>query len=289
MTGPSELTFENDVRQRIYEYVERNGTASPSEIRHQVRIDTGPPASKPARSSGLTAERTPMPVAQVREHLQGLESEGYLAQDGGTYRVAVGDDRATHEVEGGTVIVRPARHEDLADLAAVVEEVASEETYVDARTIAAVIDHEETPTRHNERESRVFFIATHSPDGGDAGTDDADGNNGDGGDGGDGNGEIVGWVHLEGLQLAELRHVAELTVGVVAPHRREGIGKRLLDHGLEWAGGAGYEKLYQTLPATNEEAISFLESEGWEREATHADHYRISDEYVDEALLAIWV
>lgn len=278
MTGPADPTFESDVRRRIYEYVERNGAASPSEIRHEVRIDAGPPASKPARSGGHSAERTPMPVAQVREHLMALDVGGYLIQDNGKYRVAIADNRAAHPVDDGIVTIRPARNEDHAELASVIRDVASEDTYIVARAIAEAIDHEETLLRHNQRRSRVFFVATYQP-------------NGDTNDEyePDEEGKIVGWVHLEGLRLDELRHVAELTVGVVADHRQEGIGKRLLEHGSGWATEAGYEKVYQTLPATNEDAIVFLESEGWEREATHVNHYRIGDEYVDEVLLATWL
>lgn len=286
MNGPADPTFESDVRRRIYEYVERNGAASPSEIRHQVRVDAGPPSSKPARSSGLAAERTPMPVAQVREHLTALDAGGYLVQENGRYRVAIGDRRAAHPVDGGTVVIRPARHEELTDLAGVIKDVASEETYIVARTIAEAIDHEETLLRHNERQSRVFFVATYHPNGDGEEESDADAVSTADRESSE---EIVGWVHLEGLRQTELRHVAELTVGVVPDHRREGIGERLLDHGLGWAAEAGYEKIYQTLPATNDDAISFLESAGWDREATHADHYRIDDAYVDEVLLATWL
>jgi hypothetical protein len=39
-------------------------------------------------------------------------------------------------------------------------------------------------------------------------------------------------------------------------------------------------------PATNEEAIEFLKTRGWETEAVRDGHYRIDDEYVDEVMLA---
>jgi ribosomal protein S18 acetylase RimI-like enzyme len=283
MSDSADPIFENDVRRRIYEYVERNGAASPSEIRHQVRIDAGPPASKPARSSGLSTARTPIPVAQVREHLDALEESDYLLQEDGTYHIALGKNRATHGIESGTVTIRPARQGDLEELGAVIRQVASEDTYIVARTIAEAIDHEETLLRHNERQSRVFFVATYTPE-----EEDTE----DGGERkavNDAPETIVGWVHLEGLRLAAMDHVAELTVGVLAEHRQEGIGDQLVGHGLDWAEEAGYEKIYQTLPATNERAISFLESEAWEREATHKNHYRIDEEYVDEVLLAAWL
>ena len=283
MSGPTDPTFEDDLRRRIYEYVERSGAASPSEIRHQVRIDAGPPASKPARSSGLSTERTPMPVAQVREHLVALEESGYLLQEDGTYRIALGEEGTAHAIESGTVTIRPARHEDLTELGAIIRQVAGEETYIVARTIAEAIDHEETLLRHNERQSRVFFVATYTPE------EEGNGDEAERKAASADPEEIVGWVHLEGLRLAAMNHVAELTVGVLAEYRQAGIGDRLVEHGLEWAERAGYEKIYQTLPATNERAISFLESEAWEREATHKDHYRIGEDYVDEVLLATWL
>jgi len=57
-----------------------------------------------------------------------------------------------------------------------------------------------------------------------------------------------------------------VTVGVDPGFRRQGIGSSLLEYGLEWASDAGYQKLYQNLPATNEAAIEFLEENGWQRE-----------------------
>lgn len=293
MSGPAPPVFDSDVRRRIYEFVERNGTASPSDIRHSVRVDAGPPASKPARSSDSAVDRTPMPVTELREHLTALEEAGYIDEEGGKYRVAFETSTTVaHEVEGGTVTIRPARQEDLAELAAVIRQVAGEETYIVAGTIAEAIDHEETLLRHNERESRVFFVATFRSDGS---AERAEADEGTAVGAGkptaeqEIDGEIVGWVHLGGPRLEELRHTAQLTLGVLSGHRRDGVGRRLLEHGLQWAENADYEKIYQTLPATNENAIDFLESQDWTVEATHDRQYRIGDEYVDEVLLSTWL
>jgi ribosomal protein S18 acetylase RimI-like enzyme len=98
--------------------------------------------------------------------------------------------------------------------------------------------------------------------------------------------EVVGWVHLAGSELAKLSHTAKLTVGVIEAYRSHGIGSHLLERGLEWATSRGYEKLYNSVPSTNEAAIEFLEARDWEVEARRADHYRLGDDYVDEVMMA---
>ena len=74
-----------------------------------------------------------------------------------------------------------------------------------------------------------------------------------------------------------------------ADHQGHGIGAKLLERGLSWAGANGYEKLYNSIPATNEAAIAFLESKGFETEAIREDHYKIGEEYADEVMMAIVV
>ncbi|MFB6269862.1 MAG: N-acetyltransferase family protein, partial [Halobacterium sp.] len=49
----------------------------------------------------------------------------------------------------------------------------------------------------------------------------------------------------------------------------------------------GYEKIYNSVPASNEDAIAFLEEHGWAVEARRSDHYKLGDEYVDEVMLDV--
>jgi len=115
--------------------------------------------------------------------------------------------------------------------------------------------------RHNELESRIFFVAT---------VDD----------------EVVGWVHIEVPEVGKLEHTARLTVGVLDEYRDRGIGERLLDRGVNWAAENGYERIYQSVPSTNQAAIDFLTEHGWDTEAVREDHYKVDDEYVDEVMMA---
>jgi L-amino acid N-acyltransferase YncA len=158
--------------------------------------------------------------------------------------------------------IRPARQEDLAGIVGAIRQVAEERTHIEAESVADEVDHEEALLRHNELESRMFFVAT---------VDD----------------DVVGWVHLHAPELEKLSHTAELTVGVLDGYRGHGIGSHLLARGLEWAGTNGYEKVYQSVPSTNEDAIAFLETHDWETEAIRENHYKLNGHYVDEVMMAV--
>ncbi len=135
-------------------------------------------------------------------------------------------------------------------------------TYIVAEGVADELDHENVLFRHNEMESRMFFVAT---------VDD----------------EVVGWAHLRVPNLEKLNHTAELTIGVLEEYRGNGIGSQLLELSLEWARANEREKVYQSVPSTNEAAIEFFESRGWAVEAIRENHYRLDDEYIDEVMMAI--
>ena len=141
-------------------------------------------------------------------------------------------------------------------------EVAEQNDYLIAETVVDLLDREEVVFRHNDIESRIFFVAT---------VDD----------------EVIGWVHLHSPNYAKLAHTAELTMGVVAKYRDHGIGSQLMERGLKWAESNGYEKVYQSLPATNQAAVRFLEDHRWETEAIRQAHYKIDDEYVAEQMMAV--
>ena len=236
-----ELKFGHEDRKRIYEYVESHGTADPERVERELRIDP----------------------AGFRHHVAILRRDGYLEEVDGELRVAL-DAGEEEEFERGDLRfhIRPARQEDLGGIVGAIRQVAEEGTYIEAESVADLLDHESALLRHNELESRVFFVATVGD-------------------------EVVGWVHLNAPELEKLSHTAQLTIGVVDGYRGHGIGSHLLERGLEWAAKNGYEKVYQSAPSTNETAIEFLEEHGWEIEAVREDHYKIADDYVDEVMMAV--
>ncbi|MFC7226898.1 GNAT family N-acetyltransferase [Salinirubellus salinus] len=191
-----------------------------------------------------------------------LKRDGVLEQEADELRVKFDDAGPEyHEVDGMEFLIRQATQDDLPAVVETIHRALDDETYIVGTTLADEVDRDEVLLRHNELSSRVVFVATV-------------------------NGEVAGWVHLEHPETPALAHTAELTLGVVKDHRGKGIGRKLLARGSHCARDLGTEKLYNSVPTTNEGAIAFLESEGWETEAIREDHYKIDGAYVDEVMMA---
>jgi len=244
------LQFSHDDRKDIYEYVERHGSVRPSEVRRALNFEPG----------------------AFGHHLTVLKRDGYVREEDDRLQVAFQESVAEeYETEDLAFTVRQARQGDIDGLSRVVRSVAEEGSYIEAETVADVIDHERVVTRHNEVRSRVFFVAT------------VDGGGGDGGD----EESIVGWVHLDMPEAEKLSHTAQLTVGIHPDWRGHGIGSALLQRGMDWAREHGFEKLYNSVPSTNQPALGFLEQHGWVTEAVRHDHYKVDGEYADEVMMAV--
>jgi ribosomal protein S18 acetylase RimI-like enzyme len=234
------LNFDHKDRKDVYDYIESHGTVREDEVRRALRMDPG----------------------ALGAHLTILRRDGYIRKVGDKVQVAYEEEEAqTHESDGVEFTIRSAQEVDLDRLVETINEVAEEGTYIEAETVADVIDHEEVILRHNETGARMFFVASVDED-------------------------VVGWVHLDLPEAEKLSHTAVLTVGLRSEFRGHGIGTKLLERGSEWARGHGFEKLYNSVPATNEQAIAFLEGHGWQTEAVREDHYKMNGDYVDEVMMA---
>jgi ribosomal protein S18 acetylase RimI-like enzyme len=197
-------------------------------------------------------------------HVTVLKRDGVVQRDGDTLQLAFEDiDIETYDCDGVDVTIRQAHEDDLAGLVDAMHEALADKTYIVGENIAETLEHENVLLRHNKVKSRNVFVATIG-------------------------GKVVGWVHLDHPEMAALDHTAELTVGVMSDYRGKGIGDRLLDRAVRWADENDIEKLYNSVPATNERAIGFLEGHGWETEAVREQHYHIGDDYVDEVMMAVW-
>ena len=97
---------------------------------------------------------------------------------------------------------------------------------------------------------------------------------------------IVGRLSLGRDPHPASRHVADLGLMVAAGHRRQGIGRALLDQAVSWAGEVGVRKLELHVFPHNEAAIALYESFGFRREGYRQGHYRRGRDYVDAVLMA---
>ncbi|QSW97743.1 GNAT family N-acetyltransferase [Haloterrigena alkaliphila] len=240
----------DDDRTRIYDYVEAQGAVDRDRVRRELF-----PADPPGDPQHSRAFRHSVAI---------LKRDGYLEEeDDGTLRIAIDVDEGREEfaTDDADVTIRPARQEDLSGIVGAMRQVVAELTSIEAESVADELDHEDALLRHNEYESRMFFVATVD-------------------------GDVVGWAHLHLPNLEKLRHTAELTVGVLEGYRGMGVGSELLDRALEWARSTDHEKVYQSVPSTNERAIEFFEDRGWIVEAVREAHYKLDEEYIDEVMMA---
>jgi RimJ/RimL family protein N-acetyltransferase len=97
---------------------------------------------------------------------------------------------------------------------------------------------------------------------------------------------IVGRLSLGRDPHPASRHVADLGLMVAAGHRRQGIGRALLDQSVAWARQVGIRKLELHVFPHNEAAIALYESFGFRREGYRRAHYRRGATFVDAILMA---
>jgi putative acetyltransferase len=100
-------------------------------------------------------------------------------------------------------------------------------------------------------------------------------------------GELVGDLTLRAISPRRaLQHVASLGMSVRASHRRRGIGRALLEAGIEWARSIGITRLELYVFADNAPAIALYEALGFEHEGRRKNFVRFGDRYVDDLVMA---
>jgi RimJ/RimL family protein N-acetyltransferase len=100
---------------------------------------------------------------------------------------------------------------------------------------------------------------------------------------------VVGRLSLARDTNPASAHVADLGLLVAASHRRQGIGRALLDQAVAWARDTGVEKIELHVFPYNEPAIRLYEQFGFEREGLRRRHYRRDGETLDVVLMALEV
>jgi len=98
-------------------------------------------------------------------------------------------------------------------------------------------------------------------------------------------GRIVARLSLARDQHPASAHVADLGLMVANTHRRQGIGRALLETAVMWAREAEIEKLELHVFPWNEPAIQLYEKFGFEREGYRKRHYRRGRDTADAILM----
>ncbi len=102
-------------------------------------------------------------------------------------------------------------------------------------------------------------------------------------------GRVVGSLSIRRNPHPATRHVATLGMFVSFERRGRGIGSALMREAMDWARGAGIERVELTVYPHNEAAIALYRKFGFEREGTLVRHAKKSYGYEDELLMAAWI
>jgi RimJ/RimL family protein N-acetyltransferase len=99
-------------------------------------------------------------------------------------------------------------------------------------------------------------------------------------------GAIIGRLSLSRDAHPASAHVADLGLMVAKDARGHGVGRCLLESGVEWARCAGIRKLELHVFPWNEPAIKLYERYGFEQEGYRKAHYHRAGKDVDAMLMA---
>jgi RimJ/RimL family protein N-acetyltransferase len=99
---------------------------------------------------------------------------------------------------------------------------------------------------------------------------------------------VAGSLRLLGGTLRAVRHAADLALYVSAPYRGQGVGRRLMEVGLDWARrGSSLRRIQLEVYARNTSAIRLYQSLGFVVEGRRVKAVFQDDEFLDELLMGL--
>lgn len=99
-------------------------------------------------------------------------------------------------------------------------------------------------------------------------------------------GRLAGWCVVMPREQEGFRHTGLLGMGLLPPWRGRGLGRRLLDAGLERAWESGLERVELEVYAGNTPAVRLYERAGFVREGRKRRARKLDGVYEDILLMA---
>lgn len=101
--------------------------------------------------------------------------------------------------------------------------------------------------------------------------------------------EIIGEVDIIIKNLARIKHVGVLTIGILKAYQSLGLGSALLTHALLWAKTQGLKRVELSVFASNKKALGLYKKHGFVIEGQRKNYLYHGDEiYEDDFLMATY-
>lgn len=98
--------------------------------------------------------------------------------------------------------------------------------------------------------------------------------------------QIVGWADIIPLEHSTMAHVGGLGMGVIAEHRGQGIGSKLLESVIHHAWESGLKRLELEVFSDNEAAIALYKKHGFVQEGVKRFARVVDGHYQDIIVMA---
>ena len=101
--------------------------------------------------------------------------------------------------------------------------------------------------------------------------------------------EVVGWCEIVRNRMDGFRHASRMGMGLLAPYRGAGLGRRLLTETLDAARAMGIERVELEVFASNESAIALYRKLGVVVEGTKKRARKLDGDYDDDLIMALFL
>lgn len=99
--------------------------------------------------------------------------------------------------------------------------------------------------------------------------------------------QLVGWCDISPLDRPIFAHIGSLGMGVLAPHRGQGIGNALISTALQMAREKSLTRIELTVREHNKPAIALYEKYGFVVEGVHKNGVCIDGKYENHVFMAL--
>ncbi len=172
--------------------------------------------------------------------------------------------RSVRLSHGANAVVRAAAPADAEAWIANMNRVAAEGVYLMTERFARTVDEIRAQFRDNDPRLNLWLVA-------------------------EVDGKVVGGGNFSRGRWTKNAHTADLGLSLLPEFRGLGLGRAMMEAGLEWARGVGVRKVKLGVFATNERAIALYRRLGFVEEARLRGEAILDGKPVDELLMVLWL